>query len=168
VDYPNVVAAEAAGADASGAYAVPRLNGSEQPYDLLTAAARADWNAREESGYPMIPTAMSGWDQRPLVETPQPFYPISSSLTPNNYYDPPSGSALGSHVVEMVNFLNGNSAACPAQVGLIYAWNELAEGGWLMPTYTPTGPDFQRVAAVGTALATAVQQSKVPQIDLIQ
>lgn len=167
-DYSNVTAAQLAGADASGAYAMPRLDGSEQPYSSLTAVARADWLARATSGYPMIPTAMSGWDQRPLIETPQAFYPISSGLNLSDYYDPPTSPELGAHVVEMVDYLVTNAAACPAQIGLIYAWNELAEGGWLMPTYTPAGPDAQRVAAVGAALAAAIQQSSVPQINLIK
>lgn len=166
-DYSNITAAILAGADAAGAYAVPRLDGSEQPYSSLAAAARSDWQARGTSGYPMVPTAMCGWDQRPLIETPQSFYPISTSLTLDNYYDRPSNAELAAHVVEMVNYLVSNQASCPAQIGLIYAWNELAEGGWLMPTYSTEGPDAGRVAAVGAALAAAVQASSAPQIDLI-
>ena len=167
VDYSNIDAAKLAGADACGAYAVPRLNGSEQPYASLTAIARSDWADRAASTFSMIPTAMSGWDQRPLIQTPQPFYPISSALNLENFYDMATGPELGDHVVEMVDFIVNNAAACPAQVGLIYAWNELAEGGWLMPTYSVNGPDAQRVAAVGAALAAAVQQSSLPSINLI-
>ena len=115
----------------------------------------------------MIPTAMSGWDQRPLIQTPQPFYPIGPGLNINNYYDAATASELGAHVVEMVSYLVSNPIACPAQVGLVYAWNELAEGGWLMPTYSPDGPDAGRVAAIGAAIATAIQQSSIPSIDLI-
>ena len=166
-DYSNIAAAQAAGADASGAYAVPRLDGSEQPYSSLTQAARTDWSARGSSGFPMIPTAMSGWDQRPLIETPQPFYPISTGLTADNYYDAANNAQLGAHVVEMVDYLVSQAPTCPAQVGLIYAWNELAEGGWVMPTFTATGPDMGRVAAIGAALAAAVRQSTVPQLDLV-
>ena len=167
-DYSNIASAQAAGADASGAYAVPRLNGAEQPYLSLAQAARTDWAARGSSGYPMIPTAMSGWDQRPLIETSQPFYPISASLTANNYYDAPTDAQLSAHVMEMVDYLVSQKSACPAQVGLIYAWNELAEGGWLMPTYTADGPDPGRVAAIGAALAAAVRQSTIPQLDLVK
>ena len=166
-DYSNVGAAQTAGADACGAYATPRLNGSEQPFLALAEAAEQDWQARALTGFPMIPTAMFGWDQRPLIETPQPFYPIPPSLGPGNYYDRADSLAIGSHVVDMVNMIVTSPVACPAQVGLIYAWNELAEGGWLMPTYSALGPDPGRVAAVGTALAAAVQQSIVPRIDLI-
>lgn len=167
LDYSNVHAATIAGADACGAYATPRLNGNEQPYASLAASARQDWAARASSGFAMIPTAMCGWDQRPLIETPQPFYPISAGLGLGNYYGRADSLALGAHVVDMVNSIVADPVACPAQIGLIYAWNELAEGGWLMPTYTPGGPDPQRTAAVGHALAEAVRQSVVPGLDLI-
>ena len=166
-DYSNIAAAQLVGADASGAYAVPRLNGSDQPFASLTATARGDWSARAASGFPMIPTAMSGWDQRPLIQNPQPFYPIAPALTLQNYYDTATPREVGEHVVEMVDYIVGHATACPAQVGLVYAWNELAEGGWLMPTYSPDGPDAQRVAAVGAALTAAVEQSSNPSIDLI-
>lgn len=167
VDYSNITAAQLAGADATGAYAAPRLDGSEQVYAALTADARQDWAARAASGFAMIPTAMAGWDQRPLIQTPQPFYPLPVGVALDNYYDQPDSVALGLHIVEMVNYIVGQPAACPAQIGLIYAWNELAEGGWLMPTYTPSGADPQRVGAVGAALAAAVRNSVIPQVDLI-
>ena len=166
-DYSNIAAAQAVGADAAGAYAVSSLNGAEQPYSSLTATAAADWRARANSGFPMVPTAMTGWDQRPLIASPQPFYPIAPGLTPQNHYDTAGETELASHIVALVEMVNGNRVACPAQVGLVYAWNELAEGGWLMPTYTSSGPDMSRAAAMGTALAAAVNASVVPTIALI-
>ena len=167
LDYSNIAAAQLAGADAAGSYAVPRLDGAEQPYASLTASARQDWAARVAAGFPMIPTAMCGWDQRPLIQSPQPFYPIAAGLTLDDYYDQADSMALGAHVVEMVNFIVAEPVPCPAQIGLIYAWNELTEGGWLMPTYTPSGADPQRVGAVGAALSAAIQNSAVPQLELI-
>ena len=167
IDYSNVEAAQEAGADAAGAYAVPRLNGSEQPYSALTSAATDDWAARSRTGFPMVPTAMSGWDQRPLIESPQSFYPISDSLTPGNFYATATSAALASHVGDLVQYIVAHPESCPAQVGLIYAWNELAEGGWLMPTYTAQGSDATRCAAIGNALSLAVSQSTKPDIILI-
>ena len=110
---------------------------------------------------------MRGGDPRPLLETPQPFYPIPAGLTIDSYYDPPSDAELGAHVVEMVDYLVSQPSASPAQVGLIYAWNELAEGGWLMPTFTTAGPDLGRAAAIGAALAAAIRRSTIPQLDLV-
>ena len=167
IDYSNIQAAQAVGADAAGAYAMPHLNGTTQPFSSLTSAAETDWKARIATGFAVVPTAMTGWDQRPLIENPQAFYPISSDTVMQDYYETASGGAIGSHIVDLINTINSNPVACPAQVGLIYAWNELAEGGWLMPTYTPSGPDIDRVAAVADAIQAAVEASAQPDIALI-
>ena len=167
-DYSNVGAAQAAGADAAGAYAVPRLNGAVQPFTNLVDAAETDWAARIAAGFAMIPTAMTGWDQRPLIENPQLFYPLSSSLSMQNYYAMALPGEIGSHIVDLINAVNLNLNACPAQVGLIYAWNELAEGGWLTPTYTQAGPDVSRVSEVADAIAAARLASMTPSIALIR
>ena len=167
IDYSNIQAAQAAGADAAGSYATPHLTGAPQPFSSLVAAAQEDWSARISAGFAMVPTAMTGWDQRPLIANPQPFYPLSSNLSMQNYYETPSDEAIGSHVVDLINVVNGNPAACPAQIGLIYAWNELAEGGWLMPTYSPSGADLGRVTALANAITVAKTASMKPQIALI-
>ena len=161
-DYSNIQSAQAVGADAAGAYSVPRLNGSAQPFSSLASAAQEDWTARSATGFPMVPTAMTGWDQRPLVANPQPFYPVSNNLTMQNYYETATADEVGSHVLSMVKMVNANASACPAQVGLIYAWNELAEGGWIMPTFTESGPSIDRVAAMGSAIKAAVNASVIP------
>ncbi len=166
-DYSNIDAARAAGADAAGSYATPRLDGAAQPFSSLVEAAEADWASRISAGFGMIPTAMTGWDQRPLIADPQTFYPLDSNLSMQNYYETPSDEAIGSHIVDLIRVVNDNPSACPAQIGLIYAWNELAEGGWLMPTYTPSGANLGRVTALANAIATARSAAVKPQIALI-
>ncbi|WP_428375194.1 hypothetical protein [Lichenicoccus sp.] len=166
-DYDNIGAARQVGADAAGAYAVPELNGSAQPYSSLALAAEQDWMARVNAGFPMVPTAMTGWDQRPLILDPQPFYPIAPSLTPTNYYETATASEVGTHLVQLIQVVVANAVACPAQIGLVYAWNELAEGGWLMPTWTPDGPDLDRSLAAAAATAAAIARSMQPSITLI-
>jgi hypothetical protein len=151
--YDNTVAALADGADAAGCYCCPSLDGDMQSYAALTEAARDDWQRRAQQGMPMIPTAMCGWDQRPLVERPQPFYPVPVGVSDGNYYQAGSPAEIGLHIAEAASFVIDNAAACPAQVGLIYAWNELAEGGWLLPTWTAGGPDESRVELCGAALS---------------
>ena len=98
---------------------------------------------------------MTGWDQRPLIETPQPFYPLPAGLTAAEYYTPGTPADIANHVAAMTAEIMAFAPACPANVGLVYAWNELAEGGWLMPTYTEAGPDRTRVSALGNALQAA-------------
>lgn len=152
-DYDNTPAAVSVGADAVGSYCTPRLTGTEQTYAALAGAAAADWDNRAGLGMPIVPTGMCGWDQRPLIETPQPFYPIGSYLSMSNFYDTGTAPAIAAHIGALASWVQANPAACPAGVGLVYAWNELAEGGWLMPTYTPSGPDSSRCAALGAEFA---------------
>lgn len=166
-DYDNTGRAIQVGADAAGSYCTPRLNGSEQPFATLAAQAVTDWSERATGPLPMVPTAMTGWDQRPLIQTPQPFYPISPYLSMGNYYDTATAAQIGAHVTAMAQWIVANPSPCPAQFGLVYAWNELAEGGWMMPTYTPAGPDLSRCAATGAALAAAVALSRAPTLPLL-
>ena len=74
-------------------------------------------------------------------------------VSDGNYYQAGSPAEIGLHIAEAASFVIDNAAACPAQVGLIYAWNELAEGGWLLPTWTAGGPDESRVELCGAALS---------------
>ncbi len=153
-DYDNTIAAREAGADAAGAYACPRLSGETLTYADLVRSAEADWAARARTGFSMIPTAMTGWDQRPLIETPQPFYPIAPGLSASDYYLTGSDADIAQHISDLATFVAANSAACPVGIGLVYAWNELAEGGWLMPTLSPNGPDTSRASALGRQLSS--------------
>ena len=162
-DYDNVDAAIAAGADAAGAYASPRFTDTVTSYLTLTQTTAADWAMRIARGFPMVPTAMTGWDQRPLIESPQPFYPLPTSLTAADYVTTGAPAEIADHIGSMTDEIMTFAAACPANVTLIYAWNELAEGGWLMPTYTASGPDCTRVRALGEVLTdrrAALAQTK--------
>ena len=153
VDYDNVTVALQVGADAAGAYACPRLSGGTQEYAALVSAAETDWLNRSLAGLSMVPTAMMGWDQRPLIETPQPFYPISPGVTALDYYQEGSIAEISEHVADLVNFTASNTSACASGLALIYAWNELVEGGWMMPTYLSGSTDTSRVKGVGLSLA---------------
>ncbi len=151
-DYNNTAAALAAGADAAGAYACPGTPIGAAAYSELAVLAATDWSNRAAADFPMVPTAMTGWDLRPLIETLQPFYPIAPSLSASDYYLQGEAGAVAAHVRDAVAFCVDNPQACVANVALVYAWNELAEGGWLMPTFSPTGSDTSRVSAVGASL----------------
>ncbi len=153
-DYDNTIAAREAGADAAGAYACPRLSGETLTYADLVRSAEADWSARARAGFSMIPTAMTGWDQRPLIETPQPFYPIEPGLSADDYYLTGSDTEIAQHICDLATFVAVHSVACPVGIGLVYAWNELAEGGWLMPTSSQNGPDTSRASALGRQLSS--------------
>ena len=153
-EYDNTVAARTYGADAAAAYACPGGPVGETSYATLLGIAEDDWAARAKSGFPMLPTEMTGWDPRPLIETPKPFYPLASSANASNFYDAGTPTSIASHVRDLATFIASSPSSCPTGIGLIYAWNELAEGGWLMPTFGSSGPDTDRVVALGTCLGT--------------
>ena len=152
-EYDNVVVAQQAGADAAGAYCCPGSTSSATPFASLVGAAEQDWRARGVTGFASVPTAMTGWDLRPLIENPQPFYPVPAGDNVNDYYVGGSAGEIATHVADLADFVQANPGACASGLGLVNAWNELLEGGWIMPTYSAAGPDLSRVSAIGAALA---------------
>jgi hypothetical protein len=154
--YNNVAGyALACGFDAAGAYECPVLNGSVQPYSALVTATETDWSQRSTAGMAMVPTAMTDFDPRPLIQNPQPFYAVPNGWNLNNYYAQGTAAQVAQHIADMVSFIKANPSACAANVGLIYAWNELAEGGpGLMPTYGLGQPNGN--VARGLALSAAL------------
>ena len=151
--YDNISAAVSVGADAAGCYCCPVLDGDMQSYAALTQTTIEDWRQRAQRELPMVPTAMCGWDQRPLIERPQAFYPLAPGLTDKSFYAAGTAVEIGAHIADLAEFVAENASACAAQIGLIYAWNELAEGGWMMPTWTADGPDRERVETIGAGLS---------------
>ena len=154
VTYDNVTVAMEVGADAAGAYACPQLSGSTLTFADLDTSTKADWVNRSATGMSMVPTGMMGWDPRPLIEAPQPFYPVTPGSSTNSFYTEAFPAQLAQHITDLMTFTSRNVASCEAQLALVYAWNELLEGGWLIPTYTPEGPDTSRVDEIGRQLST--------------
>ncbi len=152
-EYDNIAAARQAGADAAGAYCCPGSPSGATLFATLVAGAEEDWRIRAITGFPSVPTAMTGWDLRPLIENPQPFYPAPPGENVNDFYVEGAPGEIATHVADLADFIKANPGSCGAGLGLIYAWNELLEGGWVMPTATANGPDLGRVSAIGAALA---------------
>lgn len=118
------------GFHAIGAYSAPG-SGEKREY---TYPELAWWNRwyRDQfvaTGCEVVPLANSGWDGRPRLPDPD---------LAKHYQGPwcaqPTPDELAVNVKEMVTWIGQNPKACPTQTGLIYAWNETDEGGWLVPT----------------------------------
>jgi hypothetical protein len=153
--YDNVPDARAAGADAAGAYECPLLNGYPQRYVDLAAATEADWSARGSGGFPMVPTAMTDFDPRPVIQDPPYYYTVPAGWNLSNYYAAGTPTQVAQHIAAMKTWMAQNTGPNPSGVGLVYAWNELVEGGaGLMPTYLAGNPngDVSRSVALGMAL----------------
>jgi hypothetical protein len=102
---------------------------------------------------PYIPLVTTGWDKRPRQD-----HPVSWEKNPG-YADQKTFPAaatpkeIAAHLGRALAFVQANPSVCPAQTIVIYAWNEHDEGGWLCPTWKPTGkPDTSRLEAIRAVL----------------
>lgn len=131
------------GCDALSSYAFPgRERGAAYP--VLARHAESMWRRQTATGWPIVPLAMAGWDRRPRIERPVPWEQSDPSIDQaSGYYLPPLRGELTAHLRNAI-------AASTTGAVLIYAWNELDEGGWLVPT---AGCDTSRLEEVRLAMA---------------
>lgn len=133
-----------------------RANGL-YPYSTLTADARAYWAAQRATGRNVIPLAQAGWDYSVYSNTEYstrygalPFTPFGGPAhaynTPGARYTRCTPAQFATHVQEAFDFCATNPSATPANTVLIYAWDELSEGGWIVPTADDAGQNLQQMA----------------------
>ena len=144
--------ARAINADAISAYASsPAITNGPISYSALDAFVRKFWSEMAETGVPIVPNGMTGWDRRPRIEHPPPFDPTRSGRT--DYVLPGSPREIAGHVRAAVAFARSHPEACPSSTVLIYSWNECDEGGSVLcPTWTEDGPTHGILDAVSSAL----------------
>lgn len=122
------------GMDAIGAYALAG-GGVKAPYAELAAVVESWWDQARDTGAPVVPLVMSGWDRRPRIERPHPWEPWQKpGVGMDRYYEAPTPAELAGHLQAAVRWNAANAKAAEANAILIYAWNENDEGGWLVPT----------------------------------
>ena len=98
-------------------------------YQELVEANVQAWQGT--SGQPFIPVATQGWDRRPW-EGIGGLGPKGSTIS--WYYDKGTPEAFAGMLTRMAQWMEANPAlATPDRLALVYAWNEIGEGGWLVP-----------------------------------
>ena len=115
--------------------------------DAITRYAGGEWTSWEAYAKvkELIPNVGIGWDPTPFRDTPMPWYPpvaknfVGSTATPEQ---------MVAVLESAFHWTRANPTKNPANTLLIYAWNEHAEGGWLCPTYTPQGPNTEKIDAL--------------------
>jgi len=117
------------GADALGAYVNPYANRSTFAENM--AHERQQWEALRQTGCQMVPTVTTGWDPRPFLDHPVAWYP---GATESNWVEQAEPDQLAEQLSEALAFVRDHPEASLANTVLIYAWNENAEGGWIIPT----------------------------------
>jgi hypothetical protein len=139
------------GADALGAYAMPRGSNSGMAFTALAGEAHAFWEAGKATGANVVPIVTAGWDNRPRIENPPPW-----TVGSKEYSVTPTPAELANHLADALDWTRAHRAtATPADTVLVYAWNEHDEGGWICPTLKPDGktPDTSRLDAIEAVLS---------------
>jgi hypothetical protein len=144
------------GCDAIGDYAIVG-HSDRSPYQKLAEDAEKRWDQLAASGMAMVPTAMTGWDQRPLVENP-PYWDrayLKKGVGLDKYYERATPAQIALHLEQAIAWSETHRSASPANTILIYAWNECAEGfGALVPSFRrgDAGGDASRLDAIQQVL----------------
>lgn len=98
-------------------------------YQELIDANIQSWHGTPDQ--PLIPVATQGWDRRPW-EGIGGLGPKGSTVS--WYFDQGTPEAFGGVLEKMARWMDANpSQATRDRLALIYAWNEIGEGGWLVP-----------------------------------
>jgi len=118
--------ARKAGADAIGTYSVPLAPNKFGSFDSMRKQSRLFWSELAATGMPVVPTMMTGFDQRPLLT--HPFDPNTKVTGREAIYAAATNNELTDEVSSVVEFVE-TSNAVPSNVFLVYSWNENSEGG---------------------------------------
>jgi len=126
------------GGDALSAYAVSLSQAKGAPFTDLAAYAESFWEGCEATGTPVVPICMTGWDHRPRVLNPVSWesYHLKSGAE-QYYYARGTPDEIAAHIGRGVSWYQKRPGKNGTELVLIYAWNELDEGGWLVPALPP-------------------------------
>lgn len=99
----------------------------EHKYIELVEANKKAWGGTEQQPY--IPIITVGWDKRPWEG------PKGLGQNEGWYYTGESPEIFRNYLASAIDWMNANpQKTTKEKVVLIYAWNELGEGGYLVPT----------------------------------
>eukprot|EP00656_Telonema_subtile_P019151 TRINITY_DN20430_c0_g2_i1.p1 TRINITY_DN20430_c0_g2~~TRINITY_DN20430_c0_g2_i1.p1 ORF type:complete len:155 (-),score=26.52 TRINITY_DN20430_c0_g2_i1:160-624(-) len=132
------------GFDAVSAYALPGGTLQGTPFCEQVSQAHSFWQSAVDAQQPIVPPVPTGWDPRPRADHPPCWVNESGA-----HYQAPSGEELTELFGDAQTWLGSNARLGEAGVGIVYAWNENSEGGWLIPT---KGEGDTRIQAVAKAL----------------
>jgi hypothetical protein len=136
---------------AVSAYAQP----GEQPVfvDYVAGFEQHAWAAAKKARVPYIPLVTTGWDKRPRQDHPVSWEPNPAYARQKTFPATATPAEIAAHLRRALDFVKANPDICPAGTIIAYAWNEHDEGGWLCPTWTPSGkPDTSRLDAIREVL----------------
>lgn len=135
------------GFDAVSAYA---HGGAQSRFaDLAQAVETRYWESAATAQVPYVPLVSTGWNKEPRKDHPVSWERNADYHRQTVFTPAATPEEIAEHLSHSLAFVRQHPTVCPANAIIIYAWNELDEGGWLVPTWTPTGkPDTTRLEAI--------------------
>ena len=115
----------------------------EHKYAELAAANREAWGGGSPE-QPFIPEVIAGWDKRPWEAPTAPHQQAAW------YYPDRTPEQFATHLRDAMAWMDKHPERATAErIALIYAWNELGEGGYIVPTKgDPDGKYLQAIRSV--------------------
>jgi hypothetical protein len=102
------------------------------PFKLLADWNIAVWNKTDRSDMPYIPVATAGWDRRPWEALNGEGFGKGVGISA--HFDRGTPKEFEQYIRKMAEWMEANpKQVTKDKLGLIYAWNEIGEGGWLVP-----------------------------------
>jgi len=99
-------------------------------YQEIVDADEQAWQAAP--GQAFVPVATQGWDRRPW-EAPN-GEGFGKGVPVSWYFEKATPEQFGGLLERMVKWMEANpTAVTKDRLAIIYAWNEIGEGGWLVP-----------------------------------
>ncbi len=116
----------------------------EHKYAEIVAAHKAAWRGTREQPY--IPEITAGWDKRPWEGE------NGLGQRPGWYFPDRTPAQFGQFVRDAIQWMDEHpEQTTPERIMLIYAWNELGEGGYICPT--KADPDGAYLKEIKAAIA---------------
>ena len=102
------------------------------PFKLLADWNIAVWNRKDRPNMPFIPCATAGWDRRPWEAANGEGF--GKGVDISTHFERSTPEQFEHYIRSMAEWMDANpKLVTKDRLGLIYAWNEIGEGGWLVP-----------------------------------
>ena len=121
-------------------YAVaPGEKAEAYKYEDIVNKTKEEWSGTEQKPY--IPLLTAGWDKRPWEG------PDGLGQSEGCYYPDSSPAQFKKFLTDAIQWMNDHpKETTKEKVVMIYAWNEIGEGGYLVPT--KDDPDAAKLQAI--------------------
>ena len=105
-------------------------NSEEHTYQELVEANVRSW--RGTAGQPIIPVVTQGWDRRPWEAKNG--EGLGKGAPVSWYFTGGTPAAFESQIERMAQWMDAHpDQVTQDHLAMVYAWNEIGEGGWLVP-----------------------------------